>query len=92
MDINDLSIDFWMMVIADHLAERTPTTRSCDLDLCQRLAKEYLAAHPTALSTAIESVGGKFHLDRVIERLEPALVPWARGTIPDLLDRPAGMY
>ena len=90
----ELTSDFWTMQLVDHIAERTPRTRSADMDQCRQLVAAYLDAHPTALPTAIAAVErtGRWDLGGVIDRLDPPFHSWVKQHIPDLLERPAGLY
>lgn len=78
------------MCLVDFVAERTPQTRSPDIALCKKLTKEYLKKHPKALEKAIEAADG--NLGKVIELMKPSFLAFAKREVPDLLDKPAGMY
>ena len=88
--LGDLTPEFWLMVLADFLAERTPRSRSLDLNECKRVAHEYVAAYPDALPRAINAADGC--IERVVDLLAPPYLEWARQTLPDLLSEPPGMY
>ena len=75
---------------ADYVAERVPASRSPSMSQCKRLAREYLRAYPDALPTAVEAADG--FIERVIPSLNPNFLEFARREVPDLLERPAGMF
>ena len=91
MDLSAFKLSFWEMCLADFIAERTPRTRSPDMGQCKWLAQEYLEKYPEALPAAIEAAYG--NIEKVIPALRPDFLAFARQEkIPDLLEKPAGLY
>ncbi len=90
MKLAELKPSFYEMCLVDFVAERTPRSRSADVALCEKLAKGYLKKYPKALPKAIEAADG--NLMKVIDLLEPSFLAYAKREIPDLLDKPAGLY
>jgi len=86
----ELKPSFYEMCLADFVAERTPKSRSPDMALCKRLAKGYLKRYPRSLTRALEEADG--NLERVIDKLEPSFLAYAKKAVPDLLTKPTGMY
>ncbi len=85
-----LKPSFWEMCLSDFVAERTPRTRTPEMRVCQRLAREYVLKYPKAVEKAVEAANG--NMEKVIPNLKPPYLEWVRREVPDLLEKPAGMY
>jgi hypothetical protein len=90
MKLAELKPSFYEMCLVDFVAERTPRTRSPDMAVCKKVTKAYLKRYPNALPKAIEAADGNLY--KVIDKLEPSFLAFAKKVVADLLDKPAGLY
>jgi hypothetical protein len=88
--LSDLKPSFWEMCLVDFVARRTPKTRSAEMPVCERIAKGYMRKYPDAVAKAVEKADG--NLMKVVDLLEPSFLAYARREVPDLLEKPTGMY
>lgn len=91
MELTDLKPSFYEMLLSDHLAERHPRSEHLDMAKCKKVAKAYLRKFPKSLPDAIAATSS-FNLDKVVNKLTPPYLEWAKKSMPFLMEKPPGMY